>query len=280
MTVSVIIPNYNGAVLLKTNLPKVIAVCQKHHVVIEILVADDSSTDDSLTVLKTLPVKVITGQKQLGFAGNVNRAARLAKGDILILLNTDVYPEENFLAPLLRHFADPTVFAVGMLDKSLENGRTVLRGRGEAFWRRGFYIHRRGEVDRNDTAWVSGGSGAFRKDLFLKLGGFDTIYNPFYWEDIDLSYRALKQGYRLVFEPQSRVIHRHEEGTIKRLYNKETVRRIAYRNQFLFIWRQADRGQKVVHFAYLPLALVKAFLRGDLAFPAGLVSAVGRFFLR
>ena len=197
MKVSIVIPNRNGALLLEKNLPFVIAAAKGG----EIIVVDDASTDNSIELLqgKFPSVRVVRKTHHNGYASTVNVGVKEATGDVVVLLNTDVLPEKGFLAPLVKHFSDPSVFAVGCLEKSLEGGKTVLRGRGEAKWEKGFFIHWRGEVDKATTAWVAGGSGAFRKSIWEKLGGMDTMYDPFYWEDIDLSYRAPQVRHTIFF---------------------------------------------------------------------------------
>ena len=190
------------------------------------------------------------------------------------MLNTDVSPQEDFLKPLIEHFNDESVFAVGCMDKSIENGKTVLRGRGLGKWEKGFLVHKRGEVDKNNTLWVSGGSGSFRKSIWDKLGGFNELYSPFYWEDIDLSYRARKSGYKILFEPKSMVIHEHAKGAVKKYYSDFKIKTIAYRNQFIFVWENAtDYSLQFLHFFWLPYHFVKALLRTDWAFFIGFLKA-------
>jgi GT2 family glycosyltransferase len=247
---------------MKKHLGKVIAASEGA----QIVVADDMSTDGSVEYLrKNFPaVVVVERAKREGFAANVNAGVAKATGDIVILLNTDVEPEKGFLKPLLAHFKDEKVFAVGCLEKSPEEGGFVLRGRGIGRWQKGFYIHARGEVDKKTTTWVSGGSGAFRRSMWNKLKGMDTLYNPFYWEDIDLSYRARKAGWETVFEPGSVVYHYHEEGKIKREFTPSEVKRIVYRNQFIFIWKNAtELGLLLLHGLWTPVRLAQAILRGD-----------------
>jgi len=272
MNVSVVIPNYNGEEILGKNLPKVLEAAKDA----EIIVVDDASVDGSLRVLNNFKTKirVVKNEKNLGFSSTVNKGVREAKGEIVILLNTDVAPEKNFLAPLLSHFKDDSVFAVGCLDKSIEKNSTVLRGRGVGYWKRGFLIHSRGEVDKASTLWVSGGSGAFRKSIWGKLNGFNELYNPFYWEDIDLSYRAVKSGCKIIFESESVVIHEHEEGAVKERFPSSEIKAIAYRNQFIFVWKNAtDLDLQLIHLLWLPYHFVKACLRRDLAFFKGFFSA-------
>ncbi len=280
--VSIIIPNYNGEEILKKNLPKVFdSILLYKDGEVEVIVTDDCSVDNSINVLEslgakihssypTIKFKIIKNDKNLGFASNINQGVSSANGDILVLLNTDVFPKNDFLNPLLKHFADPSVFAVGCMDESLENGRMILRGRGVGLWKRGFFIHSRGEVNRTNTLWVNGGSGAFRKSIWEKLGGFDSLYNPFYWEDIDLSYRALKSGYKIAFEPKSIVFHEHEKGIIKRKFSSSKIKSIAYRNQFIFVWKNAtDLDLQFLHLFWLPYHFLKAIIRGDLIFLVG-----------
>jgi len=292
MRISIIIPNYNGKHLLEKNLPRVIKeIAKLRNFETEVIIVDDGSSDDSVKFIKELTswrvnefnnslinnkpiIKLIKNEKNLGFSATVNRGVRAASGEVVVLLNTDVYPEEGFLKAVLPHFKDPKVFAVGMLDKSIENEEIVRRGRGIAEWRRGFYIHRRGEINKTDTAWVSGGSGVFRRSIFLKFGGFDEIYNPFYWEDIDLSYRALKDGYKILFEPKSCVVHKHEEGVIKSKFPPWKIKSISFRNQFLFVWKNANLGQFFSHFLWLPQHIVKSILTADICFLIGLLWAI------
>ncbi len=275
MNISIIIPNYNGEGLLKRNLPKVYDEVKEDKGIVEIIVADDFSTDDSLKVLEKLKkeiplLKILTNKSNLGFSKNVNKAVRQAKGELLILLNSDVSPERGFLKPLLKHFSDEKVFAVGCMDKSYDNGKVILRGRGLGKWEKGFLLHRRGEVDKTNTLWVSGGSGAFSKKIWEKLDGFNEIYSPFYWEDIDISYRALKSGYKLIFEPESIVNHEHEKGAIKSKYSESYIKTISYRNQFIFSWENAtDLSIQVSFFFWLPYHLLKAVLRMDTPFFKG-----------
>lgn len=286
MNISIVIPNYNSAESLLKNLPQVLKTGAD-----EIVIVDDGSTDGSLeqiknekrgdrafgkrSLLSLREIKIIENKKNLGFSSAVNRGVKEASGEIVVLLNTDVSPEQDFLKPLISHFADPQVFAVGCLDKSVEDGKVVLRGRGVGEWKRGFLVHRRGEIDKTDTLWVAGGSGAFRRNLWKKFGGFDPLYNPFYWEDIDLSYRAQKSGYKILFEPKSQVLHEHEQGVIRRNFSPFYIKTIAYRNQFFFVWKNiTDINLLLNHILWLPYHLVRMLLFFDFAFWLGFTLAI------
>lgn len=283
MNISIIIPNYNGVQLLQSNLSSIVAILQLYKKgEKELIIVDDCSQDDSIAFLKgfqqrnkTIPITILTNAKNIGFAPTVNRGVAYAKGDIVILLNTDVVPEKNFLVPLLPHFANPDVFGVGCMDRSIEKGKIVLRGRGIGAWQKGFLIHARGETDAINTLWVSGGSGAFNKKIWDILGGLDSLYAPFYYEDIDISYRAQKSGYSVFFEPKALVKHEHEKGAIKSHYSFEQIKTIAYRNQFIFVWKNmTDKNLIAAHFRWLPYHFLSAVKRKDYTFFKGFFAAL------
>ena len=204
---SIVIPNWNGEKLLRKNLPAVLKTGAD-----EVIMVDDGSTDGSrkyineLTKLRIngLKIKTVSNKKNLGFIASVNRGVAAAKGNIVVLLNNDVVPEKNFLAPLRKDFQDPKVFAVSLGEPQW----SWAKGK----WVKGFVEHESGKKTKmpHISFWSSGGSGAFRKDIWEKLGGMDDVYHPFYWEDVDLSYRAWKRGYKIIWDPRAVVYHKHE----------------------------------------------------------------------
>lgn len=281
MDISIIIPNYNGVKLLEKHLPKVIeAVNFYKNGEVEIVIIDDGSIDDSISIIesiiksKKVKLKLLQNKKNLGFSSTVDKGVSEAKGEVIVLLNTDVVPEINLLNKLIVYFEDPEIFAVGCLDKSVEKEGIVERGRGLGNWNRGFLIHRRGEVNKTNTLWVNGGSGAFKKSIWEKLGGFNELYDPFYWEDIDLSYRALKSGYKIMFDSECVVWHYHEQGAIKNKYSPFQIKTIAYRNQFIFVWENiTDLSLRFSHLFWLPYHLARALLSRDWSFFLGFLHA-------
>ena len=233
LKVSIVIPNYNGENLLLENLPYVIkAKDNSKNRILEIIVVDDASIDQSVKIIKrNFPeVKLIKHTKNRGFASSANTGVRTSKGELIVLLNTDVIPEEDFLEPVFRHFKNSGVFAVSLHEKGYGSARGVFKN--------GFIQHEPVSESKKteNTFWVNGGSGVFRRYVWLKLGGMDEkLLNPFYWEDVDLSYRALKSGYGLLWEPKARVLHQHG-STIGKMPLKYR-QRIQERNQLLFIWK-------------------------------------------
>jgi len=230
--VSIIIPNYNGADLLAKNLPYVLAA-EKYaqNSICEIIIVDDASEDASVEMLKNdfSTVRVIQHKINRGFSSAVNTGARSAKGNLLALLNSDVIPENNFLVSTLPHFNDKNVFAVSLNEQ--------VYGPAVGYYIDGFVAHKSVKACKTqETFWVSGGSGIFRRNYWMKLNGLDEkLFNPFYWEDIDLCYRAQKRGWRLVWEVNSKVIHQHE-STISKI-KKKYRENIQQRNELTFIWK-------------------------------------------
>jgi len=231
--VSIVIPAYNNRDLLERNLPSLMkAVEYKNNRIFEVIVVDDVSSDNSADFIKNKfsQVKLIRQKKHRGFSSTINLGVRSARGNLIVLLNTDVKPEKDFLENTLKHFDDNDVFAVSLHE--------VGYGPSKAKFVDGFIAHSPG-VEGNvwsNTFWVSGGSGVFRRSKWMELGGFDEkMYSPFYWEDVDLSYRALKQKFKLIWEPRGIVFHEHEGTTGK--ISKKYRQRIQDRNQLLLIWK-------------------------------------------
>ena len=227
MKLSVVIPSYNGKLLLEKNLPAVILAVnnwdQGHKW--EVVVVDDASTDGTIEWLtQNYPsVKVVKNKNNLRFAKSCNRGVSQVIGDVVLLLNNDVKPQKNFLSHLLTHFSDESVFAVGCRELNMVDGQVKEGGRGVSRFNRGLVIHWRPEDQKNpNVTWISGGSAAFNKNIWDKLGGFDELFRPVYEEDRDLCWRALKSGYKIVFEPKAIVEHFHETTNLK-LFSKTKI---------------------------------------------------------
>ena len=273
--VSIVIPNYNGSEILLKNLPEV----EKNCAGCEIIIVDDASTDDSVDLIKkNFPkVKLIVNPSNQGFAKTVNRGVNEARGQLVLLLNSDVAPKSGFLKTAVDNFKNQTdnLFGVGLADLSHEGSKVVMRGRGGAKFHKGFLTHFAKEPKSGETLWISGGSSLIDKEKFEELNGFDQIYAPFYWEDIDLSYRARKLGYFCLFEENSKVDHFHEEGAIKKTKSPFFIKTVAYKNQFIFVWKNiSDYFLIIEHFLWLPYHFIKAIISFDLPFFLGFMWAV------
>ncbi|MEK6846843.1 MAG: glycosyltransferase, partial [Nanoarchaeota archaeon] len=149
MSVDVVIPNYNGFELVKENLPKVIEEAKRYGG--SIIIVDDGSNKDEFESLsnfvKDKNILLLRNERNSGFSSAVNRGMSKSNSDFVVLLNTDVLPEDNFLDAAIKDLlSDGNLFGLGFMDKSVEDGKTILRGRGLAKWEKGFLVHRRGEV--------------------------------------------------------------------------------------------------------------------------------------
>jgi GT2 family glycosyltransferase len=254
LTVSVVIPNINGETLLEKNLPKVIEAMGnvKNHIM-EIIMVDNASIDGSVKLVnaKFPGVHVIRHKVDRGFSASVNTGTRAAKGDLIFLINTDVIPEKNCLEKVISDFDDKKVFAVSL--------REIGYGPAKATFTDGYIDLVKGEESNTiqSTFYVSGGSGVFRRNILMELGGMDEkLLSPFYWEDIDLGYRAAKRGYKLLWDPRGIVEH-HHESTISK-FPKEYVARVKERNQLLMLWKNVTSANLTrKHIAGLFSRLIK-----------------------
>lgn len=279
--VSVIIPNYNGLENLKKNLPQLLNLLTERKD--ELIIVDDKSTDGSIDHLKNIEeenskkikIKVIYKNINTGFSSTVNKGVSEASGDLILLLNTDVFITSDIIKILEKDLTE-NVFAVGALNVVVEDKNEIYEGRGVGKWKRGFLYHSAGDLNKNTTLWVSGGASLFDKKIWQKLGGLDEIYDPFYWEDIDLSYRALKSGYKLIFEKDAKVIHEHGKGSIRKKYSAFDIKKIAYRNQIIFVWKNASTKLLIQDLIWMPYHIIKSLMTLDFAFLSGFIFAVIR----
>ncbi len=277
--VSIVIVNWNGVEHLRHNLSSVVEAARRSKTPCEVIVVDNASTDDGVAFVKrTFPsVRVVERPTNEGFIGGNNAGAAAATGRLIVFLNNDVEVEPDFLGPLLPHFEDSDLFAVGC--KML-----VREGiRKETGWTRGWvrfglpvveHIREEFSVPLG-TLYACGAAMMVDRKKFLTLSGFHPIFRPFYWEDTDLSYRAWQRGWRVIFEPQSIVYHLHR-GSIGRL-PKRLIATVLERNRLLFVWSNwRDRRLLWRHAAALPWYLLKGLLTLNRPRLAGFLGALRR----
>ena len=205
----------------------------------EIIVMNDYPQENiTKQVKKICPESiVINNKKNLGFAGNVNRGVLKATKNYIFLMNSDVVLKDNSFLKALEYFKkDRKLFAVGFAQIE-KDGKIV--GANRSYFKNGLVYH--SPLSSNiyhlkSNFWAEGGSSIFKKKLFIDLGLLDELFNPFYWEDIDLSYRAWKAGYKILYDPNIKVEH-HHESTIGKYFDKRKVLKIAFRNQLIFNWK-------------------------------------------
>jgi GT2 family glycosyltransferase len=272
MNFSIIIPNYNGINLLKKNLPIISKIFRNQ----EIIISDDLSQDDSLEYIrKTFPnFKIIINTKNCGFSTTVNKAVENCKNDLFLLLNSDAFPNK-FNYDVINKFNDDKLFALGFLQIENKNKKSSRSGRGTGRFQKGFLYHQKGNTNKYNTLWASGGSAIFRKSIWNKLGGLYEIYNPFYWEDIDICYRAWKCGYKIFFDNQNSFFHIQHDSSIRLAYKSEFIKKISYRNQIYFVWCNiTDINYLLQHLVYLPIHLIQSILRRDYVFITAFFEAI------
>lgn len=238
----VIIPSYNGLPLLKKHLPEVIGHSPANT---RVIVIDDGSTDETEEFLKEKYPDVIClhHDKNLGFTKSVNLGFQAAKADLVVLLNNDVSPKEGYLRTTTRFFEDDNVFAVTLNETASSWPQVTFSGKLQ-------YVRGTEKTKPHYSAWASGGSAVFRSSLWQQLGGFDEVYSPGYWEDIDLGWRAWKAGYSIIWDPQSKVVHQHESTF--NLLNRQQLNMIKQKNELLFNWKNiTDPDLRREHLNYL-----------------------------
>lgn len=247
---SLVIPNWNGRDLLERFLPTWLAAIENHPGS-EIIVVDNGSEDGSAQWLAaTFPqVRVLALKENRGFGGGSNAGFRAAQNDIVVLLNSDMRVEPDFLAPLLAGFTDAAVFAVScqifLGDPSKRREETGLT---EGRWQEGMLrVGHREDAAVNTLfpcLYGGGGSCAFDRGKFLALGGFDELLAPFYLEDTDLGFMAWKRGWKVLYQPAS-VVHHEHRGTIGKRFSTAHIESILQKNFVLFAWKNIHEWSRL-----------------------------------
>lgn len=286
--VSVVIPTWNGRHLLECYLPAVLAEADAYRrltgAAAEVLVVDDGSTDGTAEYLARTAaagVRVAARQVNGGFAAACNTGFAAAAHPLVVLLNNDVEPAAGFLPPLLEHFRDPAVF--GVTCRVLLPGTRVLSTGGKVgIFRRGYWSAQfnyepiGGGKGPCPSFTAIGGFAALDRGKVLQLGGFLDIFNPFYWEDIDLSYRAWKRGWEIRYEPRS-VVYHQPSATIGRAFQQRRIDTVAARNRLLFHWLEIrDAGMLARHAGMLALQVASQWAGRRREFYGALAQALRR----
>ncbi|HEY3826081.1 MAG TPA: glycosyltransferase family 2 protein [Bryobacteraceae bacterium] len=205
---SVIIPVYNAEEYLRHCLSSLAA---SNEPPFEVIVVDDGSTDKSLNVAREFGVQVLStgGRKGPAFARNMG--SKVAKGEILFFVDSDVCVQPDTVARMGREFTmNPDVDSVmASYDRwpSAKNFMSQYRNLMH------HYVHQK---SRREAVTFWAGCGAIRKDVFLQFGGFDEAYQSPAIEDIELGYRMTAAGRKLVLCSNIEVRHmkRWEFGSV------------------------------------------------------------------
>ena len=220
MSTAIVILNWNGENYLKQFLPVLIENTVLPGV--EIIVADNASTDSSLALLKDKfpTICTIVLDKNYGFAGGYNKALAQIEADYFVLLNSDVEVTPGWLNPLLTYMNEHDDIAACQPKILSYYQRQIFEHAGAA----GGYIDRFGfpfcrgrilglaEKDKGqydsivDIFWATGACLLIRSELYKRVGGLDDEFFA-HMEEIDMCWRLKSRGYRIVCVPESIVFH-------------------------------------------------------------------------
>lgn len=229
-TIDIVIPSFNGLALLKQNLPLLFKYASGQ--INKVIVVDDGSTDDTKSFLDQKykeEVVYLKNNSNLGFSKSVNFGVSVSKADYVVLLNNDVKVQKDFLKEPIRLMeSDKSLFAV--------NFNEIHSSWPLVSWAKGKMQFTRS--DKKDgvyyCAWASGGSSLVRRSFYEQLGGLNEVFSPGYWEDIDLGWRAWKNGWSIIWTPNSLVDHDHESTT--KLFDKNYLMDLKQTNELVFTW--------------------------------------------
>lgn len=277
--VSIIIPVYNQIEYTYKCLVSIKQYTQD--VDYEIIIADDMSTDATAELDKFVSgVTVCRTTENLGFLKNCNNAAKSARGRYIMFLNNDTTVTEGWLSSLVKLIeSDDTI---GMTGSKLVFPDGRLQEAGGIIWSDGSgWNYGRGD-DPDDhqynyvreVDYISGAAILIRKKLWDKIGGFDERFAPAYCEDSDLAFEVRKAGFRVVYQPLSKVIHYEGvsngtdvNGTGLKRYQVENSEKLKKKwadefakqyentgNPDPFRARERSRGKKIILFVdhYVP----------------------------
>lgn len=199
--ITVIMPVFNGADYIRKSLPPLLAMKERGEV-LEVIVVDDVSTDNTPQVARALGAEVLTMERNSGPGAARNRAATQAKGDILWLVDADVVAHPDAAAGIQAAFDDPEVVAVfGSYDDQPPAKNFSSQYKNMIH----HYYHQEGQREAS-TFWS--GCGALRKTAFLAVGGFDVeLFDRPAVEDIELGYRLRAAGGRISLVPEIQATH-------------------------------------------------------------------------
>jgi len=279
LNISVVIPNYNGVHLFPYTLPALFDALQHSGKQFEIIIVDDCSTDDSVTYLKDnfSKTSVLSNERNSGFSKTINKGIFTARHELVLLLNSDVKLSPNYFKDQFRYFDLPDTFGVmgkiiGWEDDFIQDGAKYPKFDGFKLKTAFNYIDNSDENSLLYSMYLSGANALVDRQKLLQLSGFNELYSPFYMEDVDLSIRAWRVGWKCYFEPLS--ICRHRTSTsIASKEKKQFIKTIYNRNKMYFhaihlegISLSGWYFQTFVELFFRTIALQFSYLRSFIAF--------------
>ncbi len=219
--VSVVLVNFRGVndtlnaieSINKTNYPKEL---------IEIVVVDNASNDDSVSELEKLnkSITLVKSDSNLGFAGGVNLGVKNSSGEIIALLNNDAKCDTNWISSAVETLLEDEKNACVASKVLSIDGKEIDFVDGSLTWY-GMGYKREATKNSNEVIdfkkevlFATGSAMFIKKDIFEKVGGFDDRFFMFY-EDVDFGWRLNLLGYKVIFDPNSIAYHKHHASIEK-----------------------------------------------------------------
>ncbi|MFA5166897.1 MAG: glycosyltransferase [Candidatus Omnitrophota bacterium] len=278
----VVILNHNGEEMLAKCLPGIAEAVRFSKTPAAVTVLDNLSTDKSEAyVRKHFPeMEFIKAPQNLVLCSYNDYLEKMTE-PIAILLNNDIRVDKGFIDPLVEKFTeDPKSFLVtprihSFDGSAVEGVDTRARMKFGMLWSSARYPGYEAHTMIPSATFASG-FGAVAREKFVELGGYDLLFLPGIFEDMDLCLRAQQAGYHLYYEPRSLVYHMGQ-ASFKRAFSDLKRETLAYRNTFLFMWKNFH-GLRfwTTHLFFLPLRMVWMLLKGRWGFALGLLEALRR----
>lgn len=274
MKIDILVLNYNGRSLLERFLPSVVEASRASLHPCNVILVDNASSDGSPEFVKSnFPSVSLYQARENKVLFSYNDVVEKLDSDIVIFLNNDIKVDRHFIDALAGDLYDKNVFFSA--PKVLNPDGTYNGGRSRLEFKWGIIksvTENDKSNDKGPTHFIS--CGAFQRKVFLDLGGFDELYMPGIWEDVDLCYRGLKSGFRGIYNPRSIIWH-DESTTFKKVYGYREKMIIAHRNMFLFFWKNINDFKMLAsHIALVIPMLCVALLKGQREIVAGFVQAL------
>ena len=284
-SVAIVILNYNGVAYLKKFLPSVLAT---QYAPLQIVVADNGSTDDSINFLQTTypAITLLTNPTNEGFAGGYNWALKKVNADFYVLLNSDVAVDTNWLNPMVSLLrSDPAIGACQpkLLAEAAPNVFEYAGASGGWIDALGYPFSRgrifdvceidKGQYDQvAPIFWASGAALMIRSTIFHSLNGFDASFFA-HQEEIDLCWRMQLAGHRLYACPEAKVYH-VGAGTLPRGGRKVFLN---FRNNLIMMSKNLPISELIwkipARFILDAISAYKGLLSGDIAFFTAIAKA-------
>ena len=258
--VTIVIPNYNGSAYIEKCLDTLKIQTFSDF---EVLVVDNGSEDESLTILrdKFPEVKVICLDRNYGFSRAANEGITASKSPYVLLLNNDTEAESCFVEELYRVIVkDEQIFSVAAKMLQLKHP-DLIDGAGDLYSAFGWGFARGKGKSRdkyNKEAEVfsaCAGAAIYRKKILDEIGYFDEFHFA-YLEDLDIGYRAKIMGYRNMYAPAA-VVYHVGSGFSGSRYNEFKIR-LSSRNNLYVIYKNMPVLQIVLNF---PLIATGFFIK-------------------